>query len=158
MYSDWNHHWADVVQLLKTQLPPDQRDSPQETSEQDLHGVLGDQEPHWRSLERARNTYTHTHTHTHIHHGIEAHGVRDAEPVRKHFSPKGRHSRCTRLYRAYLDDFGGYPGSQEEPAESVRRVAGPSERTRVSATPAPIENVGGPSCATARYSHPSGIL
>ena len=39
------------------------------------------------------------------------------------FSQKGRHSRCTRLYRAYLDDLGGYPESQEEPAESVRGVA-----------------------------------
>ena len=93
-----------------------------------------------------------------LHYGIEAYGVRDVEPVRRHFSPKGRHSRCTRLYRAYLDDLGGYPESQEEPAESVRRVAGPSERMRVSATPAPMENVGGPSCATARYSHPSRIL
>ena len=74
------------------------------------------------------------------------------------FSPKGRHSRCTQLYRAYLDDLGGYPESQEEPAESVRRVAGPSERIWVSATQAPMENVGGPSCATPRYSHPSGIL
>ena len=54
-----------------------------------------------------------------LHHGIEAHGVHDVEPVRRHFSPKGRHSRCTRLYRAYLDDLGGYPESQEEPAESV---------------------------------------
>ena len=69
-----------------------------------------------------------------LHHGIEAHGVRDVEPVRGHFSPKGRHSRCTRMYRAYLDDLGGYPESQEEPAESVRRVDGPSERIRVSVT------------------------
>ena len=88
-----------------------------------------------------------------LHYGIEAH-----VELRGHFSPKERHSRCTRLYRAHLDDLGSYPESQEEPAETVRRVAGPSERILVSATPAPMENVGGPSCATARYSHPSGIL
>ena len=92
-----------------------------------------------------------------LHHGIEAHGVREVEPVRGHFIPKGRHSRCTRLYRAYLDDLGSYPESQEEPAESVRRIARPNERKRVSAT-TPMENVGCPSCATTRDSHPSGIL
>ena len=93
-----------------------------------------------------------------LHYGIEAHGVRDVEAVRRHFSPKGSHSRCTRLYRAYLDDLGGYPESQEEPAESVSRMAGLRERIRVSATLAPMKNIGGPSCAIARCSHPSGIL
>ena len=92
-----------------------------------------------------------------LHHGIETHRTRDVEPERGHISPKGRHSRCTRLHRAYFDDL-AIQRAKKGTAESVRRVVGPSERLRIGATPAPMEDVGGPSRTTARYSHPSGIL
>ena len=58
---------------------------------------------------------------TFLHHGVEAHRIRLR--VRGHISPKGRRFRCSWLHRAYLDDLGGYPESQEELAESVRRIA-----------------------------------
>lgn len=39
-----------------------------------------------------------------------------------HFSSKWRHFKYTQLHQAYLDDFGGYPESQEEPSESVSQL------------------------------------
>ena len=76
-----------------------------------------------------------------LHYGVEAHRTRESN--RGLISPKGRHSRCTRLHRAHLDNLGGYPEGQEWPTESVSHVVGPSIR----ATAAPTEDVGGPSRA-----------
>ena len=75
------------------------------------------------------------------------------------------HQRLTKAIQLWLVYFhtsmileGIQRAKRNRLRKSLSRVVGPSERIWVGAIPASLEDVGGPSCATARNPHPSGIF